>query len=69
MIYVAKALRYCLRISHDKPAFDGRVFNLKILVIEDNVEISEALSFFCGAKKDIKCQVVNTRSERKNKIQ
>jgi hypothetical protein len=23
VIYVAKALRYCLHISHDKPAFEG----------------------------------------------
>jgi two-component system OmpR family response regulator len=36
---------------------------LRILVIEDNVEISEALTFFCAAKKDIDCQVVNTGQE------
>jgi DNA-binding response OmpR family regulator len=36
---------------------------LKILVIEDNVEISEALSFFCGARKDIDCQVINAGQE------
>jgi two-component system, OmpR family, response regulator len=37
-----------------------RSFDLRILVVEDNVEISEALSFFCGARKDIECEVINT---------
>jgi DNA-binding response OmpR family regulator len=41
---------------------------LKILVIEDNVEISEALSFFCGARKDIGCEVVNTGQEGTDRI-
>jgi two-component system, OmpR family, response regulator len=36
---------------------------LKILVVEDNVEISEAMGFFCSAKKDIDCQVTNTGQE------
>jgi DNA-binding response OmpR family regulator len=36
---------------------------LRILVIEDNVEISEALGFFCSAKKDIDCHVINTGQE------
>jgi hypothetical protein len=29
------------------------VFNLKALVIENNIEISEAIGFFCSARKDI----------------
>jgi hypothetical protein len=45
-----------------------RRFDLKILVIENNVEISEALSFFCGAKKDIECEVVNTGQEGLDRI-
>ena len=32
-------------------------------MIEDNVEISEALSFFCSARKDIECEAVNTGQE------
>ena len=36
---------------------------MRILVVEDNMEISEALTFFCSAKKDIDCQVVNTGQE------
>jgi CheY-like chemotaxis protein len=41
---------------------------LKILVIEDNVEISEALSFFCGARKDIECAVINDGQEGLDRI-
>jgi DNA-binding response OmpR family regulator len=41
---------------------------LKILVIEDNVDISEALSFFCGARKDIECEVINTGEEGLDRI-
>jgi two-component system OmpR family response regulator len=41
---------------------------LKILVIEDNVEISEALSFFCGARKDIECEVINAGQEGLDRI-
>ena len=41
---------------------------MKILVIEDNVEISEALGLFCGAKKDIECEVVNTGQEGLDRI-
>jgi CheY-like chemotaxis protein len=41
---------------------------LKILVIEDNVEISEAMSFFCGVRKDIDCQVINTGQEGLDRI-
>ena len=32
------------------------------------MEISEALTFFCSAKKDIDCQVVNTGQEGLNRI-
>jgi two-component system OmpR family response regulator len=45
-----------------------RSFDLKILVIEDNVDISEALSFFCGARKDIECEVINTGEEGLDRI-
>jgi len=38
-------------------------------VVEDNVEISEALSFFCGARKDIECEVINTGQEGLDRIQ
>ena len=41
---------------------------MKILVIEDNVEISEALSFFCSARKDIECEVINTGQEGLDRI-
>ena len=41
---------------------------MRILVVEDNVEISEALSFFCGARKDIECEVVNTGQEGLDRI-
>ena len=32
-------------------------------MIEDNVEIFEALSVFCGARKDTECEAVNTGQE------
>jgi DNA-binding response OmpR family regulator len=35
------------------------VFDLRILVVEDNDEISEALNVFCGSRKDIDCHLVN----------
>ena len=44
------------------------VFDLRILVVEDNVEISEALSFFCDAEKDIDCEVINTGQEGLDRI-
>jgi hypothetical protein len=37
-----------------------RSFDFRILVVEDNIEISEALSFFCGGRKYIECEVINT---------
>jgi DNA-binding response OmpR family regulator len=36
---------------------------MKILVVEDNVEISEAMGVFCSARKDIDCQATNTGDE------
>lgn len=34
-------------------------FDLRLLVVDDNEEITEVITFYCGAKKDIDCQVVN----------
>jgi DNA-binding response OmpR family regulator len=39
------------------------VYNLKVLVIENNVEISEAIGFFCSARKDIDFEAINTGQE------
>jgi DNA-binding response OmpR family regulator len=36
---------------------------LKVLVIENNVEISEAIGFFCSARKDIDFEAINTGQE------
>ena len=41
---------------------------MRILVVEDNVEISEAMGFFCSARKDIDCQVINTGQEGLDRI-
>jgi DNA-binding response OmpR family regulator len=41
---------------------------LKILVVEDNAEISEAMSFYCSAKKDIECNVINNGEEGLERI-
>ena len=38
-------------------------FDLRILVVEDNDEISEAMSFYCSAKKDIECNMINNGRE------
>ena len=66
VIYVARP-RYITYVFHTISERSTReLFNLKILVIEDNVEISEALSFFFGAKKDIECQAINTGQEGLN---
>ena len=43
-------------------------FDLKILVVEDNAEISEALAFFCSAKKDIDCEAANTGRQGLDRI-
>jgi DNA-binding response OmpR family regulator len=36
---------------------------MKVLVIENNVEISEAIGFFCSARKDIDFEAINTGQE------
>ena len=36
---------------------------MRILVIEDNVEISEAIGFFCSARKDVDYEAINTGQE------
>jgi DNA-binding response OmpR family regulator len=36
---------------------------LRILVVEDSVEISEAIGFFCSQRKDIVYQAMNTGQE------
>ena len=43
-------------------------FDLMILVVEDNDEISEAMSFYCSAKKDIECNVINNGQEGLERI-
>ena len=37
----------------------GGVDTSKILVVDDNEEITEVISFYCNSKKDIDCQVIN----------
>jgi DNA-binding response OmpR family regulator len=41
---------------------------LRILVVEDNIEISEVMSVFCGANEGIDCQVINSGQEGLDKI-
>jgi DNA-binding response OmpR family regulator len=41
---------------------------LRILVVEDNDEISEAMSFYCSAKKDIECNMINNGREGLERI-
>jgi DNA-binding response OmpR family regulator len=41
---------------------------LRIVVIEDNVEISDALGFFCSARKDIECVAINSGQEGLDRI-
>jgi DNA-binding response OmpR family regulator len=41
---------------------------MRILVVEDNDEISEAMSFYCSAKKDIECNVINNGQEGLERI-
>ena len=36
---------------------------MRILLVEDNHEISEAMAVYCGAKKDIDCKVANSGHE------
>ena len=41
---------------------------MRILVVEDNDEISEAMSFYCSAKKDIECNMINNGQEGLERI-
>jgi DNA-binding response OmpR family regulator len=41
---------------------------LRILVVEDNDEISEAMYFYCSAKKDIECNMINNGQEGLERI-
>ena len=41
---------------------------MRILVVEDNDEITEAMSFYCSAKKDIECNVINNGREGLERI-
>jgi DNA-binding response OmpR family regulator len=43
-------------------------FDLRILVVEDNDEISEAMSFYCSAKKDIECNVIDNGQDGLERI-
>jgi DNA-binding response OmpR family regulator len=45
-----------------------RGFGLRILVVEDNIDISEVMSNFCGARKNMDCQVINTGQEGLDRI-
>ena len=36
---------------------------MRILLVEDNLKISEAMTVYCGFKKDIDCKVVNRGQE------
>ena len=41
---------------------------MRILLIEDNLEISEVITVYCGFRKDIDCKVVNTGKDGLEKI-
>jgi len=41
---------------------------LRILLVEDNLEISEVMTVYCGFKKDIDCKVVNSGQEGLGRI-
>jgi two-component system OmpR family response regulator len=45
-----------------------RGFDLRLLVIDDNHEITEAITFYCSTEKDIDCQVVNDGQEGLGRI-
>jgi CheY-like chemotaxis protein len=38
---------------------NSKGFGLRFLVVDDNEEITEVITFYCSAKKDIDCHVVN----------
>jgi CheY-like chemotaxis protein len=41
---------------------------LRILLVEDNLEISEVMTVYCGFRKDIDCKVVNSGQEGLERI-
>ncbi len=41
---------------------------MRVLVVEDNDDISEAVTFYCGVKKDIECEAVNNGREGLERI-
>ncbi|MGI8834039.1 MAG: response regulator [Nitrososphaeraceae archaeon] len=41
---------------------------MRILLIDDNEEIAEVISFYCEATKDIDCRVVNNAQEALDSI-
>ena len=41
---------------------------MRILLIEDNLEISEVMTVYCGFKKDIDCKVANSGQEGLERI-
>ena len=41
---------------------------MRILLVEDNLEISEVMTVYCGIKKDIDCKVINTGHEGLERI-
>ena len=41
---------------------------MRILVVEDNDEISEAMSFYCSAKRDIECNMISNGREGLERI-
>ena len=41
---------------------------MRILLVEDNLEISEVMTVYCGLKKDIDCKVVNSGQEGLERI-
>ena len=44
------------------------VFKLRILLVEDNLEISEVMTVYCSVKKDIDCKVINSGHEGLERI-
>ena len=41
---------------------------MRILLVEDNLEISEVMTVYCGFKKDVDCKVVNSGQEGLERI-
>ena len=36
---------------------------MRILLVDDNVEITDVISYYCSAKNDIDCRVINNAQE------